>query len=93
MNAVTPGEFALADSLDLGLLGAIEVRLSVEVGGVRMTVDALSRLTPGTVIELDRASDERVDVLVNDRLFARGEVVTVGTRFGIRITDLAARPA
>ena len=91
MNAVTPGEFTV-DGLDLGALGAIEVRLSVELGGTRMTIDALGRLTPGTVIELDRASDDRVDILINDRPFGKGEVVTVGARFGVRIVDLAARP-
>ena len=71
-------------------LGHLELRLSVEIGAARMTLGALAELEPGAVVELDRRSDERIDILVNDRLLARGEVVTVGDRFGVRIVELVA---
>ncbi len=92
MNAITPGEFAHADLLELGALGSIEVRLSVEVGAARLTLTELTKLAPGTVFELDRRSDERIDIFVNDRLLAKGEVVTIGDRFGVRILDLVPAP-
>lgn len=72
----------------LGALGQIEMRLSVEIGAARLTLAALSALEPGGIVELDRRSDELIDILVNDRLLARGEVVTVGDRFGVRLVEI-----
>jgi len=100
MNALTPGAFDQVEDLPslpvtiisgagaLGALGAVEVRLSVEVGAARMTLAELMALKPGATFALDRRSDERIDILVNDRLLARGEVVTIGDRFGVRILDI-----
>jgi len=90
MNAITNQDFEAAiGKASLGALGHIEMRLSVEIGATRMTLAELSTLEPGAVIELDRRSDERIDIIVNDRLLAKGEVVTVGDRFGVRIVELA----
>ena len=90
MNAVTPHDFEAAiGRASLGTLGTIEMRLSVEIGATRMTLAELSEIEPGAVIELDRRTDERIDILVNDRLLAKGEVVTVGDRFAVRIVELA----
>ena len=97
MNAVTNQDFEAAIGRaglaadgkgSLGALGTIEMRLSVEIGATRMTLAELAALEPGEVIELDRRADERIDILVNDRLLAKGEVVTVGDRFGVRIVEL-----
>jgi flagellar motor switch protein FliN/FliY len=92
VNAVTNQEFESAieraGRAGLGALGTIEMRLSVEIGATRMTLAELAALEPGEVIELDRRADERIDILVNDRLLAKGEVVTVGDRFGVRIVEL-----
>ncbi len=93
MNAVTNQDFETAISkASLGALGTIEMRLSVEIGATRMTLAELAGLEPGEVIELDRRADERIDILVNDRLLAKGEVVTVGDRFGVRIVELVEEP-
>lgn len=90
MNAITNHDFEAAiGKASLGALGTIEMRLSVEIGATRMTLAELSALGPGEVIELDRRADERIDILVNDRLLAKGEVVTIGDRFGVRIVELA----
>ncbi|MBA2918977.1 flagellar motor switch protein FliN [Sphingomonas sp. MAH-20] len=77
------------------LLQDVDVRLSVEVGGASLKLRELLALGESSVIELDRYANELLDVLVNGTLIGRGEVVTVGERFGIRITELAdqATPA
>nr|WP_295658619.1 FliM/FliN family flagellar motor switch protein [Polymorphobacter sp.] len=93
MNALTPGAFDRIDTMPafaLGALGAVEVRLRVEVGAARLTLADLSRLGPGATFALDRRSDERIDILINDRLLAKGEVVTIGDRFGVRILDIVS---
>jgi flagellar motor switch protein FliN/FliY len=71
------------------LLQDVDVRLSVEVGGTSLKLRELLALGESSVIELDRYANELLDVLVNGTLIGRGEVVTVGERFGIRITELA----
>lgn len=95
MNALTPGAFGAGDPLPngLGALGGVEVRLRVEIGAARLTLADLVGIAPGATFELDRRSDERIDIMINDRLLAKGEVVTIGDRFGVRILDIAAPPA
>ena len=75
------------------LLQDVDVRLSVEVGGANLKLRELLALGESSVIELDRYANELLDVLVNGTLIGRGEVVTVGDRFGIRITELADQAA
>jgi flagellar motor switch protein FliN/FliY len=75
------------------LLQDVDVRLSVEVGATSMKLRELLALGESSVIELDRFANELLDVLVNGTLIGRGEVVTVGDRFGIRITELADQAA
>jgi flagellar motor switch protein FliN/FliY len=65
----------------------VPLRVTVELGRTRMPVKDVLALQHGSVIELDRMAGEPVDVLVNDRLIARGEVVVIEDRFGIRITE------
>jgi flagellar motor switch protein FliN/FliY len=55
-----------------------------------MTLDALTRLGPGSVIDLGRSPDDPVDVLVNGRVVARGEVVVVAGSYGVRITEVVS---
>ncbi|ODU21599.1 MAG: flagellar motor switch protein FliN [Sphingomonas sp. SCN 67-18] len=71
------------------LLQDVDVRLSVEVGAASLKLRELLALGESSVVELDRHANELLDVLVNGTLIGRGEVVTVGDRFGIRITELA----
>jgi flagellar motor switch protein FliN/FliY len=81
-QASAPGEH----STDLRRLSAVPVDLSVEVGRTRMTVGETLDLREGSVITLDRMADEPVDVLVNGKPIARGEVVVIDEQFGLRIT-------
>lgn len=77
-------------SPNLRLLQDIEVRLSVEVGGAQLKIRDLLNLNEGSVVELDRQAGAPLDVFANGTLIAKGEVVTVGGRFGVRITDIVA---
>ena len=85
--APTPADVA-ALAPDLGGFGAISVRLAIEVGGIRLKLADVLKLAPGQVHVLDRRVDQPVDVLVSDRLVARGEIVAVGERFGVRLTEV-----
>ena len=76
----------VAGTLDLIL--DVAMRVSVELGRSVMTVQELLALGPGSVVELDKLAGEPVDILVNDRLIARGEVVMVDENFGVRVTDI-----
>ncbi len=69
------------------LLMDVPLKVSVELGRTRMTVKDVLALQHGSVVELDRLAGEPVDVLVNDKLIARGEVVVIEDKFGIRITE------
>jgi len=70
------------------MLHGVVMDVTVEIGRTRMTVRDLLALTPGTVLELDRAAGSPADLLVNGRLVARGEVVVVDEDFGLRVTEI-----
>lgn len=71
------------------LLSNIPVRLSVEVGSTNLRLSEIMDLTEGSVVELDRQADDLLDIMVNGALIARGEVVTVNGRYGVRVVDVA----
>ncbi|MFC6410881.1 flagellar motor switch protein FliN [Planobispora longispora] len=72
----------------LEMLHGVEMSVTAELGRTRMTIRELLSLSPGAVVELDRAAGSPVDLLVNGRLIARGEVVVIDENFGIRITEI-----
>ncbi len=84
------GMINLVAPRSLSLLHDVEMGVTAELGRKRMTVRDLLSLTPGAVIELDRAAGSPVDVLVNGTLIARGEVVVIDEEFGIRIAEIVA---
>ena len=73
---------------NLEMVRDIQVMLSVELGRTDMIIQDILELTPGKVIELDRLAGEPLDILVNGKLLAKGEVVVVDENFGIRITAI-----
>jgi flagellar motor switch protein FliN/FliY len=79
------------DPRDLRLLADVQVELAVELGRVKLPLRDLLSLAPGAVLELDRAADAPVDVLVNGCLVARGEVVVIDGEFGVRVTAVVER--
>ncbi len=73
---------------NLGVVMDIPVTLAMELGRTRISIRELMNLKSGSVIELQKMTDEPMDVLVNGTLVARGEAVVVDDRFGIRLTDV-----
>jgi flagellar motor switch protein FliN len=78
----------LDDTAGLDLLMDIPLEISVELGRVKMLVKDIVELGTGSIIEIDKAAGEPVDVMVNGRLVARGEVVVIEDNFGVRITEI-----
>lgn len=66
----------------------IPLRVSVELGRTKMLVNELLKLGHGSVIELSKLTGEPMEIYVNDKLIARGEVVVVNEKFGVRLTDI-----
>ncbi|TBW37440.1 flagellar motor switch protein FliN [Siculibacillus lacustris] len=73
---------------DLEAVFDVPVKVSAVLGQARMQVSDLLRLTQGTVLELDRKVGEAIDIYVNNRLVARGEVVLVEDRLGVTMTEI-----
>ena len=74
----------------LDLILDIPLKVSVELGRTRILVNDLLQLGQGSVIELNKLAGDPLEVLVNDKLVARGEVVVVNEKFGIRLTDIVS---
>ena len=72
----------------IDMLADIPVRVTVELGKTRKNISEILALTTGSVIELDKMAGEPVDILVNGKPIARGEVVVIDENFGVRITDV-----
>lgn len=77
-------------SKDLDFILDIPLEVTVEMGRTRMIINDLLQIGQGSVIELNRLAGEPLDILVNNKLVARGEVVVVSEKFGIRITDIVS---
>jgi len=73
---------------NLQLILDIPLRVTVELGRTKMPVNELLNLGQGSVIELNKLAGEPMEVLVNDKLIARGEAVVVNEKFGVRLTDI-----
>ena len=95
--APTPINSATADKMkgipdtshrNLNLILDIPLRVAVELGRTKMVVNELLNLGQGSVIELSKLAGEPMEVLVNDKLVARGEAVVVNEKFGVRLTDI-----
>ena len=76
------------DADKLKVLENIEVDMSIEVGRTEISIRDLLRLNEGSVVELDRLAGEPLDILINGTMIAKGEVVMVGERFGIRFSEI-----
>ena len=80
-------------SRGLDFLADVDVRLSVELGRTDMKLKDVLALGEDSVVVLDRLTDELLDVLVNGKPIAKGEIVTQGNRFGLRIVEMAGQTA
>ena len=84
-NSAVPGR-------PIELLYNVDMAVTVELGRTRMSMRDLLGLRPGKIIELDRSARSPVDILVNNTLLARGEVVVVDEELGVRVTEIAGAP-
>ncbi len=75
-------------SPNLDFILDIPLKLTVELGRTKLLINELLQLGQGSVIELDKLAGEPLEILVNDKLIARGEAVIVNEKFGVRITDI-----
>lgn len=87
----TTNPLNVPDTKNLDMLLDIPLKVTVELGRTRRTVKDILDLGAGSIIELDKLAGEPVDILVNDRLIAQGEVVVIDENFGVRLTDIASK--
>lgn len=80
-----------AESKNLDMLLDIPLQVTVELGRTRRSVKEILELSAGSIIELDKLAGEPVDILVNNRLIAKGEVVVIDENFGVRVTDIISQ--
>lgn len=88
--SLQPGPVVPKDNPTLGVLANVELDVSVSLGHTRKSIREILSLGPGSVLELDTQAGEAVDIEVNGRVVARGEVVVVGENYGVRITELVS---
>ncbi|MFB1081101.1 flagellar motor switch phosphatase FliY [Jeotgalibacillus sp. JSM ZJ347] len=86
----SPG-LSAGESRNLNLLLDIPLQVTVELGRTKRSVQEILELTSGSIIELDKLAGEPVDILVNNRLIAKGEVVVIEENFGVRLTDIISK--
>jgi flagellar motor switch protein FliN len=80
-----------ADFSRLKMILDVPLKVSVELGRTKMLVNDLLQLGQGSVIELDKIAGEPMEILINDKLVAMGEVVVVNEKFGVRLTDVISQ--
>lgn len=84
------GAFGQMDDNNLNLLMDIPLRVTVELGRTQKQIKDILELSQGSIIELDKLAGEPVDILVNNKLIAKGEVVVIDENFGVRVTDIVS---
>lgn len=89
LDELTPGK-ASGEAVGLANLVDVLVEVTVEVGRARLTLGELVKLGPGSLVSLDREAHEPADILVNGKIVARGEVVTIDDRYGVRVTSIVS---
>jgi flagellar motor switch protein FliN/FliY len=89
-NVATESSGKTAGSPAAPLLMGVKLPIRVLMGRTRLQLRDVARLGGGSVVELDCSPDDPVDIIVNDRLIAQGEIVVVGGNYGVRITRIAS---
>ena len=86
----SPGSTALGGTgaMSLEMVKDLQVPVSIELGRTRITLDQALNIGEQSLIELNKKVGDSVDILLNGKLFARGEIVTVGENFGVRLTEV-----
>lgn len=89
-NFAGGGAASVVSDANFDLLAGVSLRISVEVGSASLTLSELLQLGEGSVVEFDRQAGDLLDIFANGTLIARGEVVSVDGKYGIRIADVVA---
>jgi flagellar motor switch protein FliN/FliY len=92
MSEETSSDNHGAEGKPLGFLMDVRLQVSVELGRRRVAIRELLALSQGSILELDKVAGEPLDIRVNDHLIARGEAVVVNDKFGVRLTEIVAKP-
>ena len=90
-SKVDPKTIARTDFSKIKMILDVPLKVTVELGRTKMMVNDLLQLGQGSVVELDKVAGEPMEILVNDKLIAMGEVVVVNEKFGIRLTDIVSQ--
>ncbi len=85
------GAAAQSGSQNLDFLLDIPLEVTVELGRTHLIINRMLQLTQGSVVELDKAAGEPVEIYVNNKLLGKGEVIVVNERFGVRITEIISQ--
>ena len=88
LDAIAPEGAEDGDPMSLSSLMDVPVQVTVEVGRTRMTLGELVSVRAGSLVELDREAHEPADILVNGKIVARGEIVTIDDTYGVRVTSV-----
>jgi flagellar motor switch protein FliN/FliY len=83
--------YVQADDTNLNLLLDIPLKVTVELGRTQKQIKEILELSQGSIIELDKLAGEPVDILINNKLIAKGEVVVIDENFGVRVTDIVSQ--
>ncbi|MBU0484021.1 MAG: flagellar motor switch protein FliN [Proteobacteria bacterium] len=82
------GETNQSGNQNLDFLLDIPLKVTVQMGQTSMIINKMLQLTQGSVVELDKAAGEPVEIFVNNKLLGKGEVIVINDRFGVRITEI-----
>ena len=85
------GDIGQSTSQNLDFLLDVPLEVTVEMGRTNMVIKKMLQLTQGSVVELDKAAGEPVEIFVNNKLLGKGEVIVVNDRFGVRITEIISQ--
>ena len=90
-SPIDSSRLARTDFSKLKMILDVPLKVSVELGRTKMLVNDLLQLGQGSVVELDKIAGEPMEILINDKLVAMGEVVVVNEKFGVRLTDVVSQ--
>ena len=90
-TSVEDNSLSKTDFSKLKMILDVPLKVSVELGRTKMLINDLLQLGQGSVIELDKIAGEPMEILINDKLVAMGEVVVVNEKFGVRLTDVVSQ--
>ncbi|MBN1103631.1 MAG: flagellar motor switch protein FliN [Deltaproteobacteria bacterium] len=85
---IEPGQEEMGNPQNMEFLLDVPLEITVELGKNKITIGDLLKLSQGSVVELDRTTEQPLEIFVNKKLMAQGEVVVVNDRFGIRLTNI-----